>query len=355
MSKTSPSPAQESEPDPSGTESGGIQVSSKLKRRLVIGVVFGLLVYLGIALWADGPSMLEALREFPPQWILVACCLSFGNYVVRFLRWERYRAILGIRMSTLTSFRIYLAGLAFTVTPGKMGEAFRSLLIQKEDGTPLARSAPMVAAERLTDLLGFLILLGIGGLATAPDFAVVFGGTLGLCVILLILVGSPRFADFLVAVVGALPLIGFLAEHIHDLLGSARELLTPKELLMPTFVSTLGWGMECYAFYLVVDALVPGAASFLFATYTFALSAILGAVMVIFPGGLGPTEATLGTLLVGAFEAAGLGAKVAAAKAMTATFIIRFCTLWFAVVLGGAALLLHMRLRKRGPAQEPAS
>jgi glycosyltransferase 2 family protein len=312
----------------------------------VIGVVFGLLVYLGIALWADGPSIFAALKEFPVKWIFAACGLSFCNYLVRFARWERYRSILGIQMASITSFRIYLAGLAFTVTPGKMGEAFRSLLIQKEDGTPLARSAPMVLAERFTDLLGFLILLAIGGIASAPDFLWVFCATLALCVFLLVLVSSDRFATLLVNLVSKLPVVGPLAVHLHEMLRSTRVLLTPKELVMPTLVSTIGWGLECFAFYLVAEALVPGAASLLFATYTFALSAILGAIMIIFPGGLGPTEASMGTLLTGSYKAAGLGAEMAAAKALTATFIIRFCTLWFAVVLGGIALALHTRLRR---------
>jgi uncharacterized protein (TIRG00374 family) len=322
-------------------------LSPKLKQRLILGVAFGLLVYLAIVLWADGPSVLAALKSFPVQWIFAACGLSFCNYLVRFARWERYRAILGIRMSRVTSFRIYLAGLAFTVTPGKMGEAFRSILIQKEDGTPLARSAPMVMAERFTDLLGFLILLAVGGMASAPEFLWVFLGTLGLCAFLLVLVSSQRLAAWLVGLVSKLPLVGKLAGQLHEGLRATRELLTPRELVMPTLVSTLGWGLECFAFYLVADALMPGATSFLFATYTFALSAILGAILIIFPGGLGPTEATMGSLLTGSFVAAGLTTKVAATKALSATFIIRFCTLWFAVGLGGLSLALHTKISRR--------
>jgi uncharacterized membrane protein YbhN (UPF0104 family) len=92
---------------------------------------------------------------------------------------------------------------------------------------------------------------------------------------------------------------------------------------------------------------MPGATSFLFATYTFALSAILGAILIIFPGGLGPTEATMGSLLTGSFVAAGLTTKVAATKALSATFIIRFCTLWFAVGLGGLSLALHTKISRR--------
>jgi uncharacterized protein (TIRG00374 family) len=330
-------------------------LSHKLKQRLLIGVAFGACVYLGIALWADGPGIAAALASFPLKWVAAACGLSFTNYCVRFLRWERYRALLGIRMGVLTSFRIYLAGLALTVTPGKMGEAFRSLLIQKIDGTPIARSAPMVMAERFTDLLGFLILLAIGGLASQPDYVWVFWATLGLCGVLLLLVSSTRFAAAVIGLTAKLPLVGKLSGEVDKALASTRELLAPRELLMPTVVSTLGWGLECFGFYLVSEALVPGGVDLLFAMYTFALSSIVGAVLIIFPAGLGVTEATMGGLLGARYRTAGLAADAAAAKALSAVFIIRLCTLWFAVLLGICALGLHSRLSARdnsGPATQ---
>jgi uncharacterized protein (TIRG00374 family) len=322
-------------------------LTSKLKSRLILGVVFGVLVYLCFALFADGPKIWEALRDFPLRWVAAACGLSLLNYTVRFARWERYRAILGIRMARVTSFRIYLAGLAFTVTPGKAGEAFRAVLIQKEDGTPIARSAPMVMAERFTDLFGCLTLVAIGGLASEPDYVWVFWAVLALCVFLLVLVSSKVVGEFIVKCVAKLPLIGELAEHVGHALDSSRVLLSPKELLMPTAVATLGWGCECYGFYLISDALVPGGVTLLFAVYTFALSAIVGAVLIIFPGGLGVTEASMGGLLGARYQAFGLAKDVAAAKALSATFLIRLCTLWFAVALGGCALALHTRITRR--------
>lgn len=324
-------------------------LSPKLKRRLLVGVLFGMLVYLGLALWVDGPQIAQALRSFPLRWVFAAMGLSFLNYCVRFARWERYRALLGIRMGVATSFRIYLAGLALTVTPGKLGEAFRSVLIRREDGTPLARSAPMVVAERFTDLLGFLILVAIGGIASQPEYLWIFWATLGLCAFLLVLVGSRRCGEVVLGAIARVPWIQRFAGAAQHMLSSSRELLAPRELLLPTVVSTLGWGCECFAFYLISEALVPGGASLLFATFTFALSAIVGAVLIVFPGGLGVTEASMGGLLTTRYVAVGVAREAAAAKALSATFVIRLCTLWFAVLIGVLALVLHARLaRERG-------
>lgn len=321
-------------------------LSKKLKTRLLIGIAFGVLVYLAMALWADGPQIVQALKGFPMRWVLAACALSFLNYVVRFARWERYRSLLAIEMGRWTSFRIYLAGLALTVTPGKLGEAFRSILIRAEDGTPIARSAPMVVAERFTDLLGFLILVAVGGIASSPEHQWVFWATLGLCAFLLFLVGSRKVGHTVIALLSKLPLLHRFVSHAEEALESSRVLLRPRELPIPTLVSTFGWGCECYGFYLVCEALVPDGVTFLFATYTYALAAIAGAVLLIFPGGLGVTEASMGGLLTLRFkEVAGLAKDVAGAKALSATFLIRLCTLWFAVGVGMVALLLHQRLR----------
>jgi len=322
-------------------------LTPQLRRRLLLGVGFGVAVYVAILLYSDGPQILRTLRRFPLHWVLVACSLSLLNYCIRFLRWERYRALLGIELPRWTSFRIYLAGLALTVTPGKLGEAFRSLLIQREDGTPVARSAPMVLAERFTDLLGFLILLAIGGLATQPEHQWVFWATLGLCALLLTLVASRRVADLLLGLASRLPLVRRGVDQLRHALDSTRILLAPRELLMPTVVSTLGWGCECYAFYLVSAAVVPFGIDLLFATYTFAFSAILGAVAIVFPGGLGVTETSMGSLLRSEYLAVGVARDTAAEKAITVTLVIRLCTLWFAVALGSLALLVHTRLARR--------
>ena len=73
-------------------------------------------------------------------------------------------------------------------------------------------------------------------------------------------------------------------------------LMRARELIMPTIVATVGWGLECLGFYFIANALVPGV-PLLFAIYAFALSAVAGAVLIIFPGGIGITEGTLTGLL----------------------------------------------------------
>ena len=43
------------------------------------------------------------------------------------------------------------------MTPGKLGEVAQSYLLRETDGVPMARSAPIVVAERVTDLVALLV------------------------------------------------------------------------------------------------------------------------------------------------------------------------------------------------------
>ena len=328
-------------------------LSPRLRARLAIGALLGALVYLGFALWADLGQVRAALSGFPLLLLPAAMGLSFLNYVVRFARWERYRRLLGIELARGTSFTIYLAGLALTVTPGKLGEAFKSVLLRRVTGTPIHRSAPIVVAERFTDLLGFLLLIAAGGIAGQPEYEWIFWATLLLCALLVLLAGSHSAARLVHAVVARLPGGRRLAPRLEGAFESARALLAPRELVLPVLIAAAGWSLECLGFWLVAGALVEGGLPLSFAVTTFSLSAVAGAVLIVFPGGLGVTEASMGGLLARRYAALGVAREAAQAKAAAATILIRLCTLWFAVALGLVAATVFSRLHERAGAADP--
>lgn len=316
----------------------------KMGRRLIGGVLFGMLVYAGMMIWADASQVGKVFTSIP-WWVLPACCgLSFVNYVIRFWKWERYLALLDIDLDRKTSFLIYLSGMSLSVTPGKMGEVFKSWLIRKVNGTRIHTSAPIIVAERLTDLFGYLILVAIGGIGTLPEYAWLFWLALALCVVALALVGSTGFARTCTRVFSRLPWLWRLAPRIEGSFASTRVLLAPKEVVLPTVVSVLGWGCECAGFWFIANAVVPGSVPFLYAVFAFAFSAVAGAVLIVFPGGLGVTEFSLGKLVVARYtDPGGLALEVARQSAAGVVILARLCTLWFAVLVGFVATALFTR------------
>jgi hypothetical protein len=194
-------------------------------------------------------------------------------------------------------------------------------------------------------LLGYLILVAIGGLSTEPEFGWIFWSMLGVCLVALVLVGSENFARLCVAAVAKAPLVSRLAPRVEIAFVSTRKLLALREMLGPTLVSVIGWGLECTGFWLIANHLVPGGLPYLYAVFAFAFSAVIGAVALIAPGGLGVTEYSLGKLIVTRIGPDGLGLtlEVARQKAAGMTILARLCTLWFAVFVGFVATALFTR------------
>ena len=321
-------------------------------RRLTGGVLLGVLLYAGIAVWADLDELQASLTRFPLWPVPAALGLAFLNYCIRFLKWQRYLALLEIEVDRGTSFLIFLSGMSMSVTPGKMGEVFKSWLLRRVSDTPIHQSAPIVVAERFTDLLGYLILVAIGGIATLPEYTWIFWATLGLCGLVLVLAGSRRTARITYKVFSRAPYFWRLASRIEGSFASVRVLLAPRQIVLPTLLSVIGWGLECLGFWLIASALVEGAVEPLFCVFAYAFSAVAGAVAIVAPGGLVITEGLLGTLLRRRYEpvlavSLELGGetlrKVARAKAAGAVILVRLCTLWFAVAVGLVATWVFTR------------
>ncbi|MEC8510581.1 MAG: lysylphosphatidylglycerol synthase transmembrane domain-containing protein [Planctomycetota bacterium] len=324
--------------------------------RLALGVFIGLLVYAVLAAWADVDGLRAALEQIPLWAPAAACALSLANYLVRFPRWQRYLRLIGSDVRGADSLRIYLAGLSLTVSPGKVGEALKSWLLREVDGTPLSRSAPIVLAERVTDLFGFIVLIAVTAGTSEHLGIALFTALLAAGVVLL--VATRRGAGVALALAGWLPGLRSRTGELAATLDSARALLRPGELPLAVLLATLGWGLECVGCWIIVTAALPESAvatpalGLVDVTYAFALAAVAGAVFVISPGGLGVTEGLLTGLLSRGYAAAGLAVGAARATALSATLVTRLCTLWFAMGIGLVALALHRRSRPSGGAPE---
>src|SRR5205814_4801248 len=113
--------------------------------------------------------------------------LAAGNYGLRIARWHYYLGRIGVRVPVLESSVVFLSGFVMSVTPGKIGEVFKSLLLYESRGTSIARTAPIVVAERLTDLIALVMLITLGsfsfahGTAVAASSGLLVAGLIAVC------------------------------------------------------------------------------------------------------------------------------------------------------------------------------
>jgi uncharacterized protein (TIRG00374 family) len=310
----------------------------KLLGKIILGVAAGVAIYVGFSIWADARSVGRALAGF--HWViaLFALALASLNYLVRFLRWHYYLKVLGLAVPVGHSFLVFLGGFSLTVTPGKLGEVVKALLLRESHGIAAARTAPIVIAERFTDLMGLLLLacVGIFTFKTDPRFLVVGAGLIGFG---LLVVSVESIATFFLRLSGRVPLARRLTQKLEEAYRTTAALLRPRPLGLGVLLSMVSWFFECVAFWAVVHGFSGASVELQAATFIYASMTVAGALSFL-PGGLGITEA--GMLAMLGELATGCGRSVAAA----ATFVTRLCTLWFAVLVGIAALLIFARQTK---------
>jgi uncharacterized protein (TIRG00374 family) len=310
----------------------------KLLGRVILGVAAGVAVYVGFSVWADARSVGRALAGF--HWLIALAALGLAslNYLVRFGRWHYYLKVLGLRVPAGHSLLVFLGGFSLTVTPGKLGEAVKALLLRESHGIPATRTAPIVIAERFTDLMGLLLLacVGIFTFKTDPRFLIIGAGliTFGLVV-----VSVEPIAKFFLRLSTHVPLVRRVTPKLEEAYQTTALLLRPRPLVLGVLLSVISWFFECAAFWAVVNGFAGASVDIQAATFIYASMTVAGALSFL-PGGLGVTEA--GMLAMLEQLATGCGRSVAAA----ATFVTRLCTLWFAVLVGIVALLVFARQTK---------
>jgi uncharacterized protein (TIRG00374 family) len=310
----------------------------RLLGKIILGVAVGVAIYVGFSIWADARSVGRALAGF--HWViaLFALALASLNYLVRFVRWHYYLKVLGLAIPAGHSFLVFLGGFSLTVTPGKLGEVVKALLLRESHGIAAARTAPIVIAERFTDLMGLLLLacVGIFTFKTDPRFLVVGAVLIGFG---LVVVSVESIATFCLRLSGHVPLVRRLTPTLKEAYRTTAALLRPRPLGLGVLLSVVSWFFECTAFWAVVHGFAGASVELQAATFIYASMTVAGALSFL-PGGLGVTEA--GMLAMLGELATGCGRSVAAA----ATFVTRLCTLWFAVLVGIAALLIFARQTK---------
>jgi len=303
-------------------------------RGLAISVALSTVGYLAFSLWGGWHEVTAAIARV--GWIGTAVMLALSglNYVIRFVRWQVYLACLGHRVGWRPSLVIYLSGFALTTTPGKAGEAIRSLFL-KPQGVGYGDSMAAFFSERLSDLLAIVLLASLGLSRYPSAWPLLLAGGIAVLGLLVLLSQAQWLRRLEVASQGREGRLPRLLHGLSVLLIAARQCHTPRVLAISTVLSLLAWGAEAFAFHLMLDWLGLQV-DVAFAVFVYAAAMLAGALSFL-PGGLGGAEATMVSLLLW------LGQPQA--PAVAATVLIRLTTLWFAVVLGLLALgaLLHRR------------
>src|SRR5690606_1469598 len=236
-----------------------------------------------------------------------------------------------IRIPLGESVLVFLAGMVMTITPGKMGELFKSFLLKWTRDTPLAESSAIVVAERVTDLIALLLLAAWGSLAYSG------GGLLSLLLVgvavgMVVVVSWRRFGFWVLEVITRLPFLKRKSDRLAAAYIALVNMLQPLPLAVGVTVALAAWWLQVVALTWLAAGVENIDMTMQVASFVYC-SPMLAGVLALLPGGIGVTEAGMAHLLQGR------GSNAAAAVAVT--ILVRVATLWWAVVVGALALVLH--------------
>jgi uncharacterized membrane protein YbhN (UPF0104 family) len=249
------------------------------------------------------------------------CAASLGSYLLRHARWRWLLRRAGSEVGWLRSFLGYLAGFAFTATPGKVGELLRVRYFGQQ-GVPAATVVGAFVFERAVDLVVVLVLASL----SIARRDVWIGALLFVGAFLAIVVLVAWRPDVLLAVVPRLPrALARLVTLVADGLAHARRWMTVPDLIVCVAYGFAGWGLVSWAFLALLRQLTDVPVTTLQVLAMYPLAMLAGAASML-PGGIGTTEVALVALL------AATGVPVAVAT--LAAVAIRLATLWFAIACG---------------------
>ena len=297
-------------------------------KKIIPVIIIVIIVYAIFLFLADIDKITDKIINFKPEFIIIIIPLTVLSWVIVYLRWNILLKTIKVEIPHSMNFQIFLAGGALGITPGKVGELFKSQILKDKFNIPRTKTAPLFVVEKFLDLLGALIvtLFGIWFFPEIGYFAIF--GLLALFLVFKILTSKKLFNKTLM----------FFCkfkyfQNYFEPLSSSHEILNHtlynKNMLLLSSLSIAYWIVIGTAAFFVVQGFGISTIGLLSMISTYSSSLIVGALSFI-PGGIGVAESSL----IGLFSVQGIEFS----EAIVLVVLIRLFTLWFSTIVGFIAL-----------------
>ncbi len=334
----------------------------KYRRQVVAGLVFIALALIGVVVITGADQLVETLKTFPAWLFLPVLLLKFLNWTLRYFEWRYYLGVIGVKtkrgpvesspenpvVRERDSAVLWLAGMSLSISPGKVAEVLKPVVLKNMTGVEISRTLPVILMERLVDGMA-VILLAAGGMFFAADnlktgdlsagqVRTVLAITTAAMLLLILIVQYRPLSLWLLEQSKGWPLIRRLYEPLHKLYDSTYELLRLRNLIIPLLLGGGAYFLDSIGFYILLRGLGADGSWTLLAQTTFILGfSVIIAALSAMPGGAGGRELTIGALLSGV-------AGLSKADEGTATFLITLFQLWVGVLVGLMMIAIFRRI-----------
>lgn len=304
-------------------------------KKKMIPLVFAIIIFAAWFYFSNPAKMAESIAGANIIFVVSAAALTLVSISMKAFRWQFLLKGIKIRIPFSLAFSSFISGTAISLlTPGRVGEPVRGLILKKKAGAPFSETLPLIIIERVLDLivaLSFAIagILTIGSMLSQEiQFFLKLSAFVSVMALALVLAAlfSEKFGRRLVGIFLKIPISGIKPkiEHVAESFYVSSRKIKLAAILPVLALTILTWVIEGAILFFAVKS-IGFDLDLVAAVEIISLTQIIGLVSSL-PGGLGSVETVL-TLLILPF-------LLVLPAASAATIIYRFATLWIGMVIG---------------------
>mgnify|MGYP001460551040 CR=1 FL=1 len=300
----------------------------KLDNRIILILVAAIGIYAIFLFMSDYNIISEKISNFKIGYLPLILFLVTASWCPVFIKWHFLLKNCEIDVPLTRSITVFLSGLAFDITPGKLGALMKSQILKTSFNIPRTKTVPIIVAEKLYDLIGAILASIIGIIILGMNFYLIIIAILALAVIFFFMFYRPASEIFFKRITKT----KFFSKYVDNMSEFHAIIQKSTNVKAATICILLGvtyWFIISAAAYYTLIAFDINVLDYLTVLAIYTTSILLGAISFV-PAGIGVTEGSI----AGLFTLNGIDVSTA----LILSVMIRVLTLWFSVSVGFIAL-----------------
>ena len=295
----------------------------------IILIIIGTIALYGIFLFVPDFNLIqEKISNFKINYLPLILLLVSASWIPLIIKWHFLLKNCQIEIPLAKSVAVFLSGMFFDITPGQIGALMKSQILKTSSNIPRTKTAPIVLAEKVYDLIGAIVASIIGIIILGMEPYLIIIGILVLSAIFFFMYYRPASELFFKRITKT-KFFSKYVENISEFDKIVQKSTSVKVATICILLAVTYWFIISTAVYYTLIAFDVNILDYLKVLSIYATSILLGAISFI-PGGVGITEGTL----AGLFTLEGISISTA----LILSVMIRILTLWYSVGVGFIAL-----------------
>ena len=302
----------------------------KFYRNFLLVVVSMVVLYIVFLIVSDFNVIREKIFDFKTDYLPIILLLAPLSWIIVFFRWHFLLKNSNIIIPKKENFKIYMAGFAMSVTPGKVGELIKSQFLKSKYGVSRKNTLPIIISEYFYHMVGVLVVSIIGVYYFEFSLYIIIL-TSALIITTLTIISSETFFKKFVNLISKRNFLKKYVSPISDSHIILKKSTRGKIFIISSGLSIAFWLTEVLIVYFVFLSFNILNFEFFKIAAIYTTSLILG-MLSFLPMGVGVVEGSL----AGFLNYEGIDISIA----LTLVILIRIFTRWYGVIVG----LIFMKL-----------